>query len=172
MLQKADFVRLFDYTVWANHRAMRAATLLSVDDFKKDLGSSHGGARGTFVHTMWAEWVWLERFKGVSPTVRWDEGEFKNVIAVRERWVAIEEHRKSWLHGLKKEAAADKIRFHSMDGQAHEAPLWELVQHVANHSTYHRGQVTTLLRLLGARPVATDLVTWDREREAKKKARS
>ncbi len=37
-------------------------------------------------------------------------------------------------------------------------PLWQMLQHLANHSTYHRGQVTTLLRQLGAKPVGTDLI--------------
>ena len=68
MLGKDDAGRLLDYTVWANHRPMRAAATLCVDDFKRDLGSSHGGVRGTLVHIMGAEWIWLERWKGVSPT--------------------------------------------------------------------------------------------------------
>ena len=54
--------------MWANHRLMRAAATLSVDDFKRDvLHASHGGVRGTLVHVMAAEWLWLERWKGVSP---------------------------------------------------------------------------------------------------------
>ena len=47
------------------------------------------------------------------------------------------------------------------------SPLWQLVQHVTNHSTYHRGQVVTFLRQLGAKPAATDLVAWDREKGAR-----
>ena len=61
-----------------------------------------------------------------------------------------------------------RLRYRNLQGQEFEAPLWQLVQHVANHSTYHRGQVVTLLRQLGAKAVATDLVAWDRERAAKR----
>ena len=43
------------------------------------------------------------------------------------------------------------------------------MQHVANHATYHRGQVVTMLRQLGAKAVSTDLVFWDRERAAKQR---
>jgi uncharacterized damage-inducible protein DinB len=43
-------------------------------------------------------------------------------------------------------------------------PLWESMQHLVNHGTYHRGQVTTLLRQLGAQAIATDLMHFDRER--------
>ena len=46
MLDKSDAERLFEYTVWANHKVMRVAATLSVDDFKRDLQSSHGGVRG------------------------------------------------------------------------------------------------------------------------------
>jgi uncharacterized damage-inducible protein DinB len=168
MLQKADFVRLFDYTSWANHRVLRAVALLSVEEFRRDLGSSHGGVRGTLVHTLGAEWIWLERWKGVSPTRGFDEAEFKDVIAIRDRWVSIEEHRASWLRGLKKDDPSERVRYKNLQGQVYESPLWQLVQHVANHSTYHRGQLITMLRQLGAKPAVTDMVVWDREREAKK----
>src|SRR5262245_22139302 len=104
MLDKSDAVRLFDYTVWANHKVMRAAATLERDDFKRDLKSSHGGVRGTLVHTMSAEWVWLERWKGVSPTKQFDEGEFADIVAVRDRWAVIEDHRASWLQSLRPEA--------------------------------------------------------------------
>jgi uncharacterized damage-inducible protein DinB len=167
MLDKGDAVRLFDYTVWANHKVMRVAATLSVDDFKRDLQSSLGGVRGTLVHTMGAEWIWLERWKGVSPDKPLDEGEFPDIVALRDRWAAIEEHRASWLENLRPEALAQSIRYRNLQGQEFESVLWQMVQHVANHSTYHRGQVITMLRQLGAKTVATDLVVWDREQQAK-----
>jgi uncharacterized damage-inducible protein DinB len=165
MLAKDDLVRLFDYTNWANHRALRAAALLSKDDFKRDLGSSHGGVRGTLVHTMSAEWIWLERFKGVSPPRMFDEGEFDDVMALRERWVTIEGHRDAWLGMLAADGVEHVVRYQNTKGELFKAPLWQLAQHVVNHSSYHRGQVTTLLRLLGSRPANSDMVTWDRERQ-------
>lgn len=167
MLDKSDAARLFDYTVWANHKVMRAAATLSVDDFKRDLKASHGGVRGTLVHAMSAEWVWLERWKGLAPPRLFDEGEFPDIVAVSDRWSVIEGHRTSWLAGLRPEAIQESLRYRNFQGQEFEAPLWTLVQHVANHSTYHRGQVVTLLRQLGAKAVSTDVVAWDRELAAK-----
>jgi uncharacterized damage-inducible protein DinB len=164
MLSKADLGRLLDYTVWGNHRVMRAAATLAVDDFKRDLGNSHGGVRGTLVHMMGAEWIWLERWKGVSPTRGFDEGEFPTVLELRERWRVVEEHRASWFESLKD--PNETIAYKTLDGRPFESLLWTLVQHVANHATYHRGQVITLLRQLGAKPVSTDMVLWDRESAA------
>lgn len=163
MTNKDALGRLLEYTQWANHRVMRSAATLGVDDFKRDLGSSHGGVRGTLTHMLGAEWIWLERFKGVSPTQRIDEGEFPDVVALSERWKAVEEHRQSWFRSLRESTVSRKIRYRNMKGEPFEAPLWQLVQHVANHSTYHRGQVVTLLRQLSASVVSTDMVNWDRE---------
>lgn len=165
MLDRADASRLFEYTVWANHRAMRGAATLSAEDFKKDLGSSHGGVRGTLVHMMGAEWIWLERFKGVSPQRFVDEGEFSDIVALRDRWTAVEEHRAAWLRELKDDDLRQPLIYRTTKGEEFTGVLWKLVQHVANHSSYHRGQVTTMLRQLGARPHASDLLYWDRERD-------
>jgi uncharacterized damage-inducible protein DinB len=167
VLHKDDVARLFAYNAWANHRQMRAAATLSPDDFKRDpLGASHGGVRGTLTHIMAAEWIWLERWKGVSPPRLFDEGEFADVVALRDRWTLIEGHRGEWLHALREEALAEPVRYRTTEGVPYEAPLWKLVQHVVNHSTYHRGQVTLLLRALGVKIGPTDLVAWDRARAA------
>jgi uncharacterized damage-inducible protein DinB len=163
MLSKDALGRLLDYTVWANHRVMRAAATLSEDDFKRDLKSSHGGVRGTLTHTMGAEWIWLERWKGTSPPRGIDEGEFPTILALRERWTAIDEHRASWFANLPEAATTEVLAYKTLDGRPYEGVLWQLVQHVVNHSTYHRGQVITMLRQLGAKAVSTDMVIWDRE---------
>jgi uncharacterized damage-inducible protein DinB len=159
MLAKEALGRLLEYTVWAN---------LAPDDFKRDLGSSHGGVRGTLTHMMGAEWIWLERFKGVSPTRGLDESEFPDVVVLRDRWTLIEQHRADWFRSLREQDTAGPVAFRTLAGVAFEAPLWELLQHVANHASYHRGQVVTLQRQLGARTVTTDMLFWDRERREAK----
>lgn len=163
-MDKDDLRRLFDYTVWANRRVVRAAATLPADAFKRDLGSSHGGVRGTLCHILGAEWIWLERWKGVSPPRLPDEAEFSDIAALRERWKAVERHREAWFANLQPAEIPEAVRYRTTEGKPYEAPLWQLVQHVVNHSSYHRGQVVTLLRILGASPVSTDMVAWDRER--------
>ena len=165
MLDKRGLERLLDYTVWANHRVLRACATLEGDDFRRELGGSFGTIRGTLAHVMGSEWVWLERWKGVSPERLPDEAAFENVVALRDRWTVIEGHRRAWLDTLPEGEAAEIVRYRSLQGVAYEAPLWQLVQHVANHSTYHRGQVIVMLKQVGARVVSTDLVVYDREKK-------
>jgi uncharacterized damage-inducible protein DinB len=164
MLDKVALERLIDYTIWANHRVMRGCATIPVDDFKRELGASFGGIRGTLAHVMWAEWIWLERWKGISPTGFPDESELENVVALRDRWKVIEDHRRAWLDALPPAGPGAVVQYRNTAGLAFAAPLWQLVQHMANHSTYHRGQVTSLLRQVGGRTVETDMVVYDRER--------
>ena len=164
MLDKDGLGRLLEYTEWANHRVLEAVAALSQEQFARDLGSSHGGVRGTLAHTLGAEWIWLERFKGVSPTSFPAETELAELAALRARWAAVEADRGAWFRALPAASPAATIRYRNLKGDPFEGALWQLVQHVANHSTYHRGQVIAFLRQLGAKAVGTDLVTWDRER--------
>ena len=162
-MNKEGLGRLLAYTEWANHRVIRAAATLSADDWKRDLESSHGGVRGTLTHAMWAEWVWLERWKGLpNPTVM-DEGEFPDVTVLSERWRVLNGHRHAWFRTLPEPASAVPLSYRLLNGTEHTQPLWQLVQHLANHSTYHRGQVIAMLRMLGAKAVPTDFVAFDRE---------
>jgi uncharacterized damage-inducible protein DinB len=162
-LDKTDLGRLLTYTEWANHRMLRATATLSVDDWKRDLSGSHGGVRGTLVHIYWAEWVWLERWKGLPNPARTDEGGFADVTVLSERWRVLNEHRQAWYRTLPPSAASEPLHYRLMNGTESISPLSQLVQHLANHSSYHRGQVIAMLRMLGAKAVGTDLVTFDRE---------
>ncbi|MGH9767903.1 MAG: DinB family protein, partial [Blastocatellia bacterium] len=58
--------RLFDYTEYDNRLALDAAEKLTEEQQRHDFKISHGSIRGTLVHMAGAEWVWLERWKGVS----------------------------------------------------------------------------------------------------------
>ena len=63
-----------------------------------------------------------------------------------------------------------KIEYKTLKFGVYKNPLWQSMQHVVNHGSYHRGQVTTLLRQLGAQPVLTDLMHFYRERAVAAKA--
>jgi uncharacterized damage-inducible protein DinB len=167
MLDKDDLSRLLHYTTWANHRVMRAAATVGTDDFKRDLGGSHGGLRGTLVHMMWAELVWLERWKGLPNPPRLDEGEFADIVALRDRWTVLDEHRQGWLDALGAGDCGAIVHYQTSAGVACQDPVWQLVQHAANHSSYHRGQVTNFIRQLGGRAVSTDMIVWDRDEAAR-----
>ena len=71
--------QLFDYNAWANQRSLDAAAALTAEDFTKPLGSSFSSVRDTLAHIWGAEWLWLERFQGVSPASLPEVGQFNDV---------------------------------------------------------------------------------------------
>jgi len=156
--------RLFDYCEWANHRFLDALAPLAPDDYTRDLKGSHGGIHGTLVHTYGAEFVWQQRFGGVSLPSLPGQDQLTDLLTLRERWAALEAERRAWLEELPPDAGSRVIEFRTFKGDPFSSPLWPLVQHVTNHGSYHRGQVAVFLRQLGVKPPATDLVAFDRER--------
>ena len=164
MTSKDAMQRLFDYSEWANHKFLDVVAGLSAEDFARDLKGSHGGIRGTLVHTYGAEQIWHERFKGGSPTSLPGEDSLTSVAALRERWATLESERGAWLAALSPDAGEQVVDYRNFKGEPFSSRLWPLVQHVTNHGSYHRGQVAVFLRQLGLKPPATDLVAFDRER--------
>ncbi len=165
MVGKDDLERLLDYNVWANHRMMRVAVLLPADEFARDLGATHRSVQGTLLQLLLAEWTWFDRWKGVNVPRVLEENDFKNVLSLRERWVKMEEERRNWFRALPDGAPGEVVRYTLTSGEAYEVPLWKLVQHMVNDSTFYRGQLAALYRQLGLKLVSTDILSWDLNRE-------
>ena len=159
-----DIRLLFAYNRWANARTLSAAAGLSPDQLTRDLGNSFASVRDTLVHIYGAERIWLARWTGTSPTTAVAATDVPDTAALAARWKALEEEQSAFIKGLTDADLDRPIEYANLKGDRFTNPLGSLMQHLANHSTYHRGQVTTMLRQLGATPVSTDLVTFLRER--------
>jgi uncharacterized damage-inducible protein DinB len=159
-----DMRQLYDYNAWANRRAMEAAAALTPEQFTKPLGSSFSSVRDTLAHLYGAEWIWLERFQGRSPASFPDASQFANLARLRERWLEQETHLLGFVRGLTQADLDRAMEYKTLKFGVYRNSLWQSMQHLVNHGTYHRGQVTTLLRQLGAQPILTDLMHFYRER--------
>jgi uncharacterized damage-inducible protein DinB len=156
--------QLYDYNAWADRRAMEAAAALMPEQFTKPLGSSFSSVRDTLAHIYGAEWIWLERFQGRSPASLPDGNQFANLASLRERWLEHEARLLGFVRGLAQADLDRMMEYRTLKFGVYRNPLWQSMQHLVNHGTYHRGQVTTLLRQLGAQPILTDLMHFYRER--------
>jgi len=151
---------LYHYNAWANHRTLEACAALTEKQFSQDLSTSFGSVRGTLVHILGGEWIWLERWQGRSPEALLPESEFPTLASMQERWVEIERGLAEFVAGLKPSDLDRVIEYRNLRGNRFGYPLMSMLHHLVNHGTYHRGQVTTLLRQLGAKPRATDLLRY------------
>lgn len=157
---------LYDYNAWANRRALDSCAPLAEEQFRRDLGSSFRSVRDTLAHVMGAEWIWYERWHGRSPAALPEAQQFPNLASVRARWAEIEQDIMTFVRGLTGEDLLRVHEFHTLTMGTAASPLWHSMQHLVNHSTYHRGQIAAMLRQLGAQPISTDLIRYYRERGA------
>lgn len=155
---------LYDYNAWADRRHLEAAAKVTTEEFLKPMGSSFGSLRDTLAHIYGAEWIWLERFQGRSPAALPDVKQFQDVPSLKEKWAELETRLLAFVGGLTQDDLNHVIEYKTFNFGTYRNPLWQSMQHVVNHGTYHRGQSTTLLRQIGAQPILTDLMHFYRER--------
>ena len=159
-----DLQVLLAYHYWARDRLLDAAAALSAERFTKDLGSSFKSVRDTLANIYFAEWVWYSRWLGNSPTAALPADMFPNVGTLRRAWNEHEGKVRAFVDGLGEDGLSRVIEYQLINGQPGASVVWHMVQHVVNHASYHRGQVTTMLRQLGASPPKSmDLIAFYRE---------
>ena len=163
-----DALALLDYHYWARDRMLDAVEALTPEQYTKDLGNSFKSVRDTVVHTYFAEWLWYSRWTGSSPSSPLAPEHFPDVAAIRAVWKSQGEKVRLFVQILATSNQLDRVfKYRMMNGDEAESVFWQMLQHVVNHASYHRGQVTTMVRQLkGTPPQSMDLIAFYREREA------
>ena len=165
-----DFRLLYDYNSWANHRTLDACQALTSEQFARNLGSSFPSIHATLVHICEAEWLWLERWHGRSAGGLRAASDFPDFDSVQRRYAEVERNLIDYVASLKAEDLARGVQHKTTQGVPQAAPHWQMLQHLVNHGTYHRGQIATMLRQLGSKAMSTDLIVFYRERASQASA--
>ena len=161
----SEIQHLYAYTEWANALVLDAAQKLSAEQLLRDVQISHKSILGTLAHMAGAEWIWLERWHGVSPTgpeawEPWTVEQCGNLQQLRTKWQPIVNKRHAYFERLKDADLPKQLSFKRLNGEMYALPLTQQLQHVVNHATLHRGQVVGMIRQLGITPPATDLLWY------------
>lgn len=161
-----DLRTLLDYHYWARDRMLDAVEPLPADLLTRNLGGSFPSIRDTVAHVYAAEWAWYSRWLGESPSGPLPLDQFADVPAIRQAWRELEARVRRFVGELGEDGVGRVFEYRLLSGQPGASAFWQMLQHVVNHASYHRGQVTTMLRQLGAAtPKSTDLIAFYRERE-------
>jgi uncharacterized damage-inducible protein DinB len=156
----SDARTLYAFNRWATDRVLDAARLVGPADLTRDLRTSHGSLKGTLVHLVWAEWIWLERWRGESPKRVFTEDQFADVTAISSRWSKVARGQHEFIATLTDDRLLARLSYENLEGERWEYALAHMMQHVVNHSSYHRGQIASLLRQLDHVPPPTDLLVF------------
>ena len=170
-MTRDDIRLLYEYDRWANRRVLKAASRLSDEQFARPVGGSFHCVRDTLLHILGGEWIWLAYWRNppdgpaslsdlrAKRDALFSPEAFPNVDALQSKWMEVELEQSEFLNRVNDESLAKLLPFRGT-----RVTLVQLMQHVVNHSTYHRGQVAFTMRLLGAEPVATDFHVFLLER--------
>lgn len=160
----SDIKTLFDFNTWAQNRLMSVVETLNEDQYSKDMGSSHGGVQGTLVHILASLEMWHERWMGHSAKQLLGVNDVPTLSAAKKHWAETQEKLANFVKGLNEAGLTKIITYTSTEGKSYSTPLWQMMQHLVNHATYHRGQIVTMLRQIGVKPPATDMIFYFRQR--------
>ena len=167
-MTRDDVMLLLDYHYWARDRMFDALDPLTIEQVNRDMGNSFKSIRDTVTHLYAAEWVWYARWQGTSPTKLLTTDTFADLAALRSAWAEHETKVRAFVEDLGEAGINRVFQFTLFSGLSGAMPFWQMLQHVVNHASYHRGQVTTMLRQLGAEPPKSlDMVAFYREAAAK-----
>jgi len=160
---REDILLLYEYDRWANNRVLRSISGLTPEQFTRDLGGSFRSVRDTLVHIVGGEWGWITYWKEPSHsatflTELWTRHDalftpdaFPNLSAVQLKWAEVEKEQAEFVDRVTNESLQKMFPVGTT-----QINLAHLMQHLVNHSTYHRGQLALMLRQLDAEPLATD----------------
>lgn len=164
-MNASHFRRLFDYNYWAHQRLWTCAVKLSDEQFYRPSDFSVGSVHQQLVHTMGAEWLWLQRARVVTPDPFPAATDYPTRDSIRARWDQVEREWRGYVGGLRDEQLDEIFTFTSINGNAkREIARWEALSTIINHSTDHRAQTMALIHHLGGRTVEQDFVfyTWEK----------
>jgi uncharacterized damage-inducible protein DinB len=163
------------YTAWANQRMLAAAAALSSEDLTRDLKNSHHSILGTLRHIYDGERFWTERLIANSlPPMRTigrpdpppDLPPNAEFAAMQRDWPIVSSDLVEWFAPLSADDLAATIPCEMPNGSVRNFPRWQLLRHLVNHSTLHRGQVIGMVRSLGIQPPNVDLLSYYMSQEA------
>ena len=153
------------YTTWASRRLVDAAARLGPEELTRDFQTADQSVLRTLAHVFAADRIWLARLTQAPAPQFITEADY-SLAVLQNDWPALLARWGRWAAGLTDESAQAIVAYKDMKGNPYSQPLWQLVLHVVNHGTHHRGQVSGFLRVMGHTPPPLDLVFYYREQAA------
>jgi uncharacterized damage-inducible protein DinB len=144
---KEYLIALYDYNYWANKRYLIVAETLTEEQLFRKQGHSWDSVHAVLVHMMSSERMWPQRWRG-EKAVFLDPRDFPTVASVREYWANVEKNMRAFLAEQTGQALLQEVTYTNPKGETFTLPLWQMMAHVPNHNTHHRGELAAMFTLL------------------------
>lgn len=163
-VMKELLLQLAQYNSWANHLLLDAINLLPAERQQQETKSSFTSLYTTVLHIWDAESIWWQRMKLQERIIRPSDGfagpmsELSaHLLQQNKQWI-------EWIGSAQEHQLRHEFKYQNSKRESFKQPVFEMLLHVFNHGTYHRGQLVTMLRQAGAEKIpATDFIVWSRK---------
>ena len=160
---KEILLQLAAYNIWANGLLTNIISALPEEKVTQKLPGSFGSLFNTVIHLWDAEFIWWQRMKLAERITRPGDnytGDIKeltqNLLQQNKQWY-------NWIEAAQEHALQHEFIYKNTKREQFKQPVYQMLVHVFNHGTYHRGQLVTMLRELGMEKIpATDFIEWSR----------
>ena len=143
---------MFEYVRWGDGLAIAAARTVPNDGYYRDQNISIGSIHKLMVHCMSAQWIWLCRWRGESPTRLENHEDYPTRDALEQRWPLVHSAMLDFLGLQTPKSLAREVQYKNTRGEVFSVPLGNLMLHVIDHASYHRGQLNTMIKHAGGTP--------------------
>ena len=153
-----------EYLRWGDQQSLIAARSVRDEEYYTDYQISSGSLHKVLVHCMTAQWLWLCRFRGESPQRVEDHNDYPTRMSVEQRWPLVHAALIDFVGRMTPNQLGNPVTYHDTKGNAHTLPLRDMILNLVDHASYHRGQIATLIKRGGGKPVPISFRIWATER--------
>jgi uncharacterized damage-inducible protein DinB len=162
---KTHFVMMAGYNAWANARLFRVAATLADELYRKEVGAYFKSLQGTLNHLLVADRIWMRRLTGSGDHPdKLNAMLFEDLSSLHAARVAEDSRIIGFVQDLDESAFEEVLDYRTLNGAPQRQPRREILAHLFNHQTHHRGQAHAILTVLGVtEPDPLDLLIMQRE---------
>jgi uncharacterized damage-inducible protein DinB len=168
MQLKSYLETLYDYNYWASHRYLAVAATLTEEQLFRKQGHSWDSIHRVLVHMMSSERMWPQRWRGETGTFL-DPKDFPTAASIREYWVEVEKNMRSFIGEQAEQSLMKDVTYINPQGEKFTLPLWQMMAHVPNHNTHHRGELAAMFALMNITHPEEEVVQYFLVKSGQKK---
>jgi uncharacterized damage-inducible protein DinB len=160
MEMKTYLKQMYDYTYWANKRYVAVAEGLSEEQLHRKQGHSWDSVHGVLLHMLSSETRWLMRWGGEAPRGHLAPEDFPTLATVIEKWASVEKELRDFLEAQTEESLEEVRPYINFQGERFQLPLWQMMAHIINHETHHRGELAAMFALMNVPHAEEEVVQY------------
>ncbi len=153
------------YNLWANNRLVEVINNLTDEQVDRDITSSYPSIRKTVLHLWDVENIWWQRMKLAEVQV-WQSDHFSgSLMELNNNLLVLSKQWKEWIDIATEAALEHEFIYRNSKKDQFKQPVYEMLLHLFNHQSYHRGQLVTMLRQVDVTNIPnTDLISFLRKK--------